>query len=653
MPLPDRQHLFALQSALLGRYSVERKLGQGGMGTVYLARDLRLDRLVAIKMLHPELARLPDARERFLREARIAARLSHPHIVPVYSVEEGEDHACIMMAFVDGETLAERLHRRGALAAAEAERLLREVAWALGYAHASGVLHRDLTPANVLLERESGRALLADFGLATAHDAVEGDPVFGTPGYLAPEVIRGEMADHRSDLYALGAIGYGMLAGRPPHTAETTGELLAKHLVQPVVPLERMMRGASRRLMAAVMSCLEKDPDARPSDAATLLATLDRIPEPVAVAPPLAAWFTRWERIRPIYAMATPILGMQTWALVWGYFQSGRTGLAVAAVVSTALTLTAIPVLAHLTAEALALRQLNGRGFGIADIRAAWPHWTEALERAHAREGLPPLAGRVLFDLTALAAIALVLTFAVVMPVLRFVLPSAEVGSTIGALAALGSVAYLGMTVGLGIGFIAPGIRFHPRGRFRRLTARFWDSRFAAVVTRAAAWGQRDRLEASSTLHRNTELVLGLALDSLWDAMPAALREGLGNLPELAGTLRLAAEELRDLATRLGESEDALASSDPDESARLGEIRADVEARQREVVAMLERLRLQLLRSLADRRTTDALTSRLDEARTLEGALVREIAAHRDLRALLDQHAAPRLSTPWPSPADA
>jgi serine/threonine-protein kinase len=651
--LPDRHHLIDLQSALLGRYSIERELGRGGMGTVYLARDIRLDRPVAIKVLHPELARRPGGRERFLREARTAARLSHPHIVPVYAVEEGEGHACIVMAFVDGETLGERMRRRGALTSADAERLLREVAWALGYAHDSGVVHRDLTPANILLEREGGRALLADFGLATAHATDDGRPVFGTPGYLAPEVIRGEPVDKRSDLYALGVIGYTMLAGRPPHGAERAGELLAKHLVQPITPLDQLARGASRRLLAAVMSCLEKDPDARPADAPALLATLDRIPEPVAVPPPLAEWFTRWERIRPIYAMATPILGMQTWALVWGYFQSGSTGLAIAAVISTVLSLTAIPVLAHLAAEGLALRRLHRRGFGIDDIRAAWSHWTEALERAHAREGLPPLAGRVVFDLTALAAIGLVITVAMVIPILRFVLPSAEIGATIGALAAFASVAYLGMTIGLGIGFIAPGIRFHPRGLFRRLTERFWNSRLAAVVTRVAGWGQRDRLEASSTLHRNTELVLGLALDSLWGAMPPALRDGLGDIPTLASTLRRAAEELRDLASRLGEAEDALATSDPGEAARLGAIRHEVQGRQREAIAMLERLRLQLLRTLADRQPTAALTNRLEEARSLEGALVREIAAHHELRTLLERGTPRSPANPTPSPAAA
>jgi serine/threonine-protein kinase len=203
-----------LQQALLGAYSLERELGRGGMGVVYLAREIRLDRPVAIKVLHAELAVRPEARRRFVQEARTAARLAHPHIVPIYSVEERGSLVYFVMALVDGETLGQRIRRRGALPPDEAERGLRETAWALGYAHAHGIVHRDLTLENILIERHSGRALLADFGIAGERDAIDGEPVFGTPGFLAPEVIRGEPADARSDLYALGVVGFSALAGR-------------------------------------------------------------------------------------------------------------------------------------------------------------------------------------------------------------------------------------------------------------------------------------------------------------------------------------------------------------------------------------------------------------------------------------------------------
>lgn len=155
-----------LQAAVAGRYSLERELGRGGMGIVYLARDVSLDRPVAIKLLPPDIAARPGLRERFLREARTAAGLSHPNIVPIHAVEETERLVWFVMAFVPGESLGERLRARGALPPAEATRILRDVAWALSYAHGQGVIHRDVKPDNILLESGGRRALIADFGIA-------------------------------------------------------------------------------------------------------------------------------------------------------------------------------------------------------------------------------------------------------------------------------------------------------------------------------------------------------------------------------------------------------------------------------------------------------------------------------------------------------
>src|SRR6188768_290196 len=146
----------SFQSAVAGRYSLERELGRGGMGVVYLAREVRLDRPVAIKLLPPELAAQERLRDRFLREARTAARLSHPYIVPIHAVDEAGDFVFYVMAYVDGETVAERVAARGPIAPHEVARILREVAWALAYAHAQGVVHRDVKPANILLERGTG-----------------------------------------------------------------------------------------------------------------------------------------------------------------------------------------------------------------------------------------------------------------------------------------------------------------------------------------------------------------------------------------------------------------------------------------------------------------------------------------------------------------
>src|SRR5207248_1502786 len=155
-----------LQAALAGEYSLERELGRGGMGVVYLARDVQLDRDVAIKVLPADLAHAESARERFLREARMAASLSHPHIVPIHRVSEAGGFVFFVMSYVEGETLGERLRTRGPLPPADATRVLREVAWALAYAHGRGIVHRDVKPDNILLEQGTGRALVTDFGIA-------------------------------------------------------------------------------------------------------------------------------------------------------------------------------------------------------------------------------------------------------------------------------------------------------------------------------------------------------------------------------------------------------------------------------------------------------------------------------------------------------
>src|SRR5207244_8142992 len=198
---------FDLQTALAGEYSLERELGRGGMGVVYLARDVQLDRDVAIKVLPTGLARTAEARERFVREARTAASLSHPHIVPIHRVGEVGGFVFFIMAYVNGETLGERLRSRGPLSAAAAMRLLREVAWALSYAHGRGIVHRDIKPDNILIESETGRALVSDFGIARgADDVALSDPgrVMGTAQFMSPEQLSSEPLDGRSDFYSLG-----------------------------------------------------------------------------------------------------------------------------------------------------------------------------------------------------------------------------------------------------------------------------------------------------------------------------------------------------------------------------------------------------------------------------------------------------------------
>src|SRR3954447_25608145 len=245
-----------LQAALAGEYSLQRELGRGGMGVVYLARDVRLDRDVAIKVLPAHLASTPSAREQFLREARMAAKLSHPNIVPIHRVAEAGGFVFFVMAYVEGETLGERLRTRGPLSAAEATRMLREVAWALAYAHGRGIVHRDVKPDNILLEAGTGRALVMDFGIAYggahATTATEPGKIMGTAHFMSPEQAASEPLDGRSDLYALGVVGYLAVSGRLPFESSNVPALLIKQATEPAPPIVRAAPGLPSALAQAI-----------------------------------------------------------------------------------------------------------------------------------------------------------------------------------------------------------------------------------------------------------------------------------------------------------------------------------------------------------------------------------------------------------------
>ncbi|MBK8649720.1 MAG: serine/threonine protein kinase [Gemmatimonadetes bacterium] len=275
----------SLRDALAGRYAIDRELGRGGMGVVSLARDIALDRLVALKVLPSELARNPETRERFLREARTAAQLSHPNIVPVHHADAVGDLAFFAMGYVDGENLGERVRARGALPVAEAVRYLREAAWALAYAHARGVVHRDIKPENLLLDRATGRVMVTDFGIA--RDAARADGltqtghVLGTVHYMSPEQVAGEPLDGRSDLYALGVVGFQLLSARLPFEGDVASAILVAHATRLAPSLASIAPGVPRQVAAVVDACLAKAPEDRP---ATGEALADALGSAVAAA---------------------------------------------------------------------------------------------------------------------------------------------------------------------------------------------------------------------------------------------------------------------------------------------------------------------------------------------------------------------------------
>ena len=260
-----------------GRYAVQSRLARGGMASVYLALDIRLDRVVAVKVMHPALAADEQFVARFIREAKAAARLSHPNVVSVYDqgTERGTPVAVfLVMEYVEGRTLRDLLHDRGRLGPREALDLLEPVLAALGAAHQAGLVHRDVKPENVLLA-DDGRIKVADFGLARAVTAVSGPTrglLMGTAAYLSPEQVERGVADPRADVYAAGLLLFELLTGRPPYDGESALQVAYRHVHEDVPPPSRVVPGLGPELDELVARATARDPDARPDDANALLA---------------------------------------------------------------------------------------------------------------------------------------------------------------------------------------------------------------------------------------------------------------------------------------------------------------------------------------------------------------------------------------------
>ena len=307
----------ALERALGRQYEILRPLGSGGMGSVFLARERTLERLVAVKVLRPDLAEAAEGRERFRREARIAARLSHPSILPLHAFGEIEGIWYFVMGYVRGQSLAERLRLEGRVPPRNARQILIELAEALDCAHRNGVVHRDIKPSNILLDDETGRAVLADFGiskLAGAGDSLTVTGfVVGSPHFMSPEQGLGAGdVDERSDLYSLGAVGYTMLAGREPFAGASATELALRRLSQDPPPLTTVASHVPEDLAGVVTRCLARDPALRWASARELEHALGRTSEDASKALP--------ETVRDLPSFGPYAVG---WALAWSALALG------------------------------------------------------------------------------------------------------------------------------------------------------------------------------------------------------------------------------------------------------------------------------------------------------------------------------------------
>ncbi len=312
MTAPISHEFLDLQEVLAGRYSIERELGRGGMGIVLLARDVALDRPVAIKLLPPHLAATPEARDRFLQEARTAAGLSHPNIVPIHLVEAHGDLVFFVMGYVDGETLRERVERGGPLSPRLAMKLLQEVAWALAYAHQRGLIHRDVKPDNIMIERATERALVTDFGIALGKQdegAQVGKVVIGTARYMSPEQACGEPVDARSDLYSLGATFFFALTGRAPFEGTTLSAILAKQVSEPAPLVQAIRPQVPAKLAAIIDRCLEKLPANRYQTGDDVARVVGEARGRDFRAPPLVRAFTRNAQVSTMVLLATMLAG--------------------------------------------------------------------------------------------------------------------------------------------------------------------------------------------------------------------------------------------------------------------------------------------------------------------------------------------------------
>ncbi len=627
----------ALQEALLGRYSLESEIGRGGMGIVYLAHEVALDRPVALKLLPPTMAAQPALRERFLREARTAAKLSHPNVVPIYSVDEVDDFVFFVMAYIDGGTLGERIRGRGPLPSHQAVTVLQEVAWALAYAHAEGVVHRDVKPDNILLEKGSGRALVTDFGIAhvgqepgTAADT----GILGTAEFISPEQASGEEVDARSDLYSLGIVGFYALTGRFPFEGSDATALLTRHLTEPAPPVASVAQEVPTEVAKAIDRCLRKRPEDRYADGAMLAEAIGegtdverQLPIPVRVF---------MKQIRELVTGVPMMLIMWLSApLAWISLVIGVEGGAFSAAWGIGAGVVFVLVLLGMTfgpvgSFATHTRRLLRAGFAFEDVRRAFEkdvaRRNEEIRFEYGKE--ITWVDRVL---TRSAWTGVVVSL-VSIPAL-----------ILGAPQSLDLIPVFSVEIA-----VWSSIFKAARNKRRRDAIGEWwlgllKRKVGKWLFKLGGLGLEKRLLSRGGAHRPTEMAIGIAADRLFEELPKATKRELQGLPEIIQKLEVDAQEMRRQVDELN----GVLAEIGDDPVRVGteeraSLRTDLEAtrdvaqsRMTEAVSALEKIRLGLLRLHGGAGSVESLTMDLNSAQELSDDIDHLLAGHREVDELL------------------
>jgi serine/threonine-protein kinase len=653
VPPPPDELFVRIQEALAGEYSLERELGRGGMGIVYLAREVRLARPVAIKVLPPAFAASNSARAQFFREAQTAAALSHPNIVPIHRVDEAGGFAYFVMTYVAGESLAQRIGRRGPLPPHQAARMLRDVAWALTYAHDAGIVHRDVKTDNILMETAGDRVFVTDFGIASvmqANGPATDDRIAGSVHYMSPEQIAGEPPAVASDLYSLGVVGFLALTGRLPFDAPTARDVLAMHLGTRAPSVTSLAPTVPEKLARLVEWCMAKRAADRPASAAVFARAVDEAVEPAREIPaPLRVWINDTARVEgwqvggvlalsgfivipAVVATRSPVLGL---------------------VLSTA-TILGVGVLPSV----LRVNRVIAAGYTLADMRAALrEHWNRRREEALYDSARPDaLSRRAVAWIFGLSAIGTAL-------ITRLGGSRAFIGVGIPILAGL----LASFAFGAGILSFSDWVKKRRAPTLGSGQIKFYESTWGERFVRWASMGVKQRAVVSS-LPQLTEVALGRATDALYDALPKNLKKQFKSLPT---TVRRLEEDASSMHTEIDRLDASIAQLDADERANIPSATRDTEhegairgerarlrndldrlrhhASQRlgSVVAALESIRLGLLRLQLGDVAIESLTATLDAARDVAGDVgARADAADEVRRVLGAPPLTPRASFP-------